>query len=100
MTSEYKFTDPENNPCFVCDHVLSKERPILHVAHDKDEDDDYCGFWKFLCGQEHGEINGRVISMKEATNLDNSINDLHEMPFDSIADRKSINDKWIIKISK
>ncbi len=97
MTSEYKFSEPENTACMVCNHVLNKERPILQVRHDKDQDDDdYSNFWFFLCDQEHEEINGRVISMKEATEIDNSINDLHDMPSGKVANRKSTGDKWTI----
>lgn len=87
--STYKFQDPENTACFVCAHVLSKQRPILHVTHEED------GFWQFLCGQnDHDESNAKLISLKGATKIDNTINDLYEMPLGVGAERKSINDIW------
>lgn len=88
-TSNYKFQDPENTACFVCDHVLNRQRPILHVIHEED------GYWQFLCGHDgHDESNAKIISLKQATEIDNTINDLYEMPLGVGADRKSTNDKW------
>ena len=89
-TSEYKFSDSSDTACFVCDHVLSRQRPILHVTHD------YDGYWQFLCGQNnHDESNAKIISIGQATEIDNSINDLYEMPMGVGADRKSIDDEWV-----
>lgn len=88
--TEYKFKEAENTACFVCDHVLSKQRPILYVAHDKED-----GSWQFLCGQDdHTEANAKIISLKNATVIDTTINDLYEMPLGVGAERKSIKDKW------
>ena len=89
-TSEYKFIDSADTACFVCDHILRRQRPILHVTHDHD------GYWQFICGQnDHYETNGKVISIEEATKIDNTINDLYEMPMGVGADRESVNDKWV-----
>lgn len=85
----YKFDEPENTACFVCDHVMHRQKPILHVSHDEE------GYWQFLCGQdEHDESNAKIISLKQATEIDNSINELYEMPLGVGANRKSIYDKW------
>jgi hypothetical protein len=89
--TEYKFKEAENTACFVCDHVLSKHRPILYVAHDKED-----GSWQFLCGQDdHTEANAKIISLKQATEIDTTINDLYEMPLGVGAERKSRKDKWV-----
>jgi hypothetical protein len=88
-TTEYKFSDTKDTACFVCDHVLNKQKSILHVTHD------YDGYWQFICGQNnHDETNGKIISIGQATKIDCTINDLFEMPLGFGADRKSINDKW------
>ena len=87
--SLYKFKDPESTACFVCDHVLSKERPILYASHDGEAD------WQFLCGQaDHTEDNAKIISLKQVTELDQSVNDLYEMPIKVGAERKTVKDKW------
>ncbi len=85
----YRFSDPENTSCIVCEHVLAKERPILHVTHDDD------GMWQFLCGAEgHSPENAKVIGLGQAVELDQSINDLYEMPLGVGAERESLNDTW------
>jgi hypothetical protein len=85
----YKFKEPENTACFVCDHVLSKERPILYASHDSEGD------WQFLCGQDdHTEENAKIISLKQVTELDQTVNDLYEMPVNVGAERKNVKDKW------
>lgn len=89
--TEYKFREAENTACIVCDHVLSKQRPILFVSHDRED-----GSWQFLCGQDdHTEANAKIISLKGATEIDSTINDLYEMPLGVGAERKSIQDPWI-----
>ena len=86
---DYKFADPEITACFVCDHVLSRQRPILHVTHDND------GYWQFLCGQiDHDMATAKIISLKQATEIDNTINNLYEMPMGVGANRKSIHYNW------
>lgn len=86
---EFKFKDSATKACFVCDHVLSKQRPILYVAHDAEGD------WQFLCGQDdHTEKNAKIISLKNVTELDQTVNDLYEMPLKVGAERKTIKDKW------
>lgn len=86
----FKFKEPENTACFTCDHVLKRQRPILFASHD-DED----GTWQFMCGQnDHTEENAKVISLKQATNIDPTINDLYEMPLGVAAERETIQAPW------
>lgn len=71
---EFKFIGMEEYVCFTCDHVINKERTILFVSHDDD------GYWQFLFGSsDHSEENARIISLKEVTELDSSVNDLYEL---------------------
>lgn len=92
IKKDYKFNEPETTACFVCDHVINGLRPILLVTHDEDEEYEY---WQFLCGEsDHDELNIKIISMKQATEIDPTINDLYEMPVGISADRKSIGSKW------
>lgn len=86
---EYAFKESANTACFVCSHVLYKERPILYVAHDNDGD------WQFLCGHtHHTDEHVKIISLREITELDPTINDLYEMPMNVGAERKTVKDKW------
>lgn len=90
-SSFFKFNEPENTGCFVCDHVLSRQRPILYALHDRDDSS-----WQFMCGQnDHTEGNAKLISLKQATEIDDSINDLYEMPLGVGAERKTTTSKWV-----
>ena len=91
MKQDYKFNEPENTACITCDHVVVHKKPILYVAHDEDD-----GCWQFLCGQEnHTEANAKIIPLKNATKIDDSLNQLSELPLGCGAERESINDNWI-----
>jgi hypothetical protein len=85
----FRFQEPENTACMVCDHALEKRRPMLYASHDED------GGWQFLCGHnDHSSDNAKVISLKNATLIDPSINELWEMPILVGAERKSPNHQW------
>lgn len=87
--SEFKFNEPENKAVFTCSHVIQDKEPVLYVEHD------YEGDWQFLCGQDnHSEENAKVISIKQATEIDQSLNDLFEMPKGVGAERKALGEKW------
>lgn len=87
--NEFRFKDQENIAVFTCNHVLEGE-PILYVTHDIDGD------WQFLCGEDnHTEGNAKIISLKQVTELDKTVNDLYEMPLGFGATRESIDAKWI-----
>jgi hypothetical protein len=90
IDTPYLFSDPENTACFTCVHVLEGNSPILHVTHDEDD-----GGWQFLCGQEsHTEEDAKIISIKEATEIDPSINGLYEMPLGVGAERETKDSEW------
>lgn len=87
--NEFKFKELENKAVFTCTHILEGE-PILYVSHDMEGD------WQFLCCQDnHSEENAKVVSLKEIVELDNSVNDLYEMPKGVGAERDFIGKKWI-----
>ncbi|MCC6373058.1 MAG: DUF2185 domain-containing protein [Bacteroidia bacterium] len=86
----YTFSEPQNTACFTCDHVINKKRPILSVTHDAED-----GSWQFMCGHDdHDESNAKVVSLKQITEIDNTINALSNMPLGCGADRESGNDEW------
>jgi len=85
----FNFSDAKDKAVFTCNHVTDDKSPILYVEHDSEGD------WQFLCGQnEHTEENAKVISLKQAVDFDNSLNDLYEMPVGIGAERKKDGEKW------
>jgi hypothetical protein len=90
QTTPFKFRESASTACFVCDHVMYKKRPILYATHEADD-----GAWQFLCGfKDHTNSNIKIISLKNATEIDPSINDLYDMPPGIGAERKSVHHKW------
>ena len=87
----FKFTDAPETACFVCNHVFKRDRPILYVTHEKVD-----GFWSFLCGHDnhYNDEDYKIISLIQATQIDNSINDLYEMPLGVGADRETNTSDW------
>lgn len=86
----YKFSQPKNSACFVCTHVFNKERDILFVSHDADDSS-----WQFLCGEnDHTDTDVKIISMEQATQIDDSINALFEMPEGVCAEREKKGGQW------
>lgn len=87
--TEFKFSDSEGKAVFTCNHVTNKKSEILYVTHDSEGD------WQFLCGKnDHNEENGKIISLKQAVNIDNTLNELFEMPLGVGAERNKIGEKW------
>lgn len=88
--TDYKFKESKNTACFVCNHVLEKNRPILFVSHDNED-----GSWQFLCGtNDHTIENVRIITMEQATKLDSTINELFDLPVGVGAEREQIGREW------
>ncbi|WP_282124785.1 hypothetical protein [Algibacter mikhailovii] len=87
--TEFKFSDAEDKAVFTCNHVTDEKSPILYATHDIDGD------WQFLCGQNnHAEEKAKIISLKNAVELDNTLNELFEMPIGVGAERNGIGEKW------
>ncbi|MDE7252068.1 MAG: hypothetical protein K2O32_03920 [Acetatifactor sp.] len=89
---EFPFYDPPNTATIICCHIMEGQAPILYVSHDDDD-----GMWQFLCGKTHEISEGRIVSLKYAFDLDNSVSVLKDMPCGYYAERESQNDDWIIR---
>ena len=88
---DFKFEDAPETACFVCNHVFAKERPTLYVTHDQED-----GFWSFLCGHDDhpNDEDYKIISLKQATAIDERINELYEMPLGIGAERQTAAADW------
>ena len=86
------FYDAPNTATIICCHIIDDGKPILYVSHDEDD-----GMWQFLCGSTHDTDEARLVSLKEAFDLDNSVGVLKDMPCGYYAERKTQNDNWLVK---
>jgi len=84
----FKFLEAENLATFTTRPVIDNELPILYVYHDEEGD------WQFLCGSTNDSEDMRMVSLKYIVEIDNSVNELHNLGLGEYAWRESISDKW------
>lgn len=89
--TKFKFSNDENQAVFTCKHIIDEKSPIFYVEHDNEGD------WQFLCGQNnHITEDAKIISLKQAVELDQTLSELYKMPNGYKAERKKIKQKWNI----
>lgn len=89
---DFPFYDAPNTAVIICFHAMNGEEPILFVSHDEDD-----GMWQFLCEKAHETEDARIVSLKFAFELDNSIGNLVEMPCGYYATRENSSANWVIR---
>lgn len=89
MKPSWKFTDKPNTACFTTSFVLAGSA-ILRVYHDFDGD------WQFHGGKEQPSTTdvARIVALSEIIKLDQSLNELADLPYGWGAERKSSRDSW------
>ena len=88
----WKFSDVENTAVFSTRQILNENMPILYVSHDEDD-----GAWQFHHGKNTSIENALIVSLAEMVDLDNTLNQLFDLPLGWIANRNSTGDFWRIK---
>jgi hypothetical protein len=91
--AEFRFSQPENLAVFVCENVLRRGKPILHVSHDQEGD------WQFLCGGTHDEDDddpAAIVCLSHVVALDASLNELADLGEDYEAWRDTSQAPWRI----
>lgn len=91
---EYKFLDDKNTIAITTKKIVSRQSEILLVSHDEDD-----GMWEFLDGEDVCEENAIVVSMFEMSQIDESINELYDLPLGWIAYRENKTTEWIRKLN-
>lgn len=88
--AKFYFAECKHTLCITCTHVLSKQSPILFVTHDRED-----SMWQFLCGEHaHQEDEATLVSLREITEIDTTVNELHKMPNGFGAERNKVGDTW------
>ena len=86
---EYKFIDEKNTMAITTKKIVNRQSVILIVSHDEDD-----GMWEFLDGEDACEENAVVVSLSEMVQIDESINELYDLPLGWIAYRESKTTEW------
>jgi hypothetical protein len=72
---------------------MTKSKPILFASHNDGDSS-----WEFTCGANgHPDEEIKIISLEEAADIDNSINELADMPEGVYAERENIGEEWTLK---
>ncbi|MCI9284629.1 MAG: hypothetical protein HFJ91_02255 [Muribaculaceae bacterium] len=88
----FPFDDAPDTATIICSHVLEHNAPILYVSHDGDD-----GMWQFLCGRVHDTADAKLVSLRWVFDHDRSIGALKDMPPGYVAERDSVEGRWIIR---
>ncbi len=86
------FRDNSKTASITCVHILEENAPILYVSHDKED-----GMWQFLCGKQHDISEARMISLREAYALDDTLPPCKKLPKGYCAQRASKAAPWVIE---
>lgn len=84
---------PRQLGCIVCSHVFDGSRPVLLIAHDRDDS------WQFLCGgSDHGTDETAEdyhwVGVGHLLNRDPMLEAMSALPKGYEAERPSISDDW------
>lgn len=86
--SKFKFREAKNLGVITNRQFIEEGNPILYVEHDEEGD------WIFLTGDEWLTSDSKLICLEDMIKKDNSLNELFNLDYGEIAQRKSFKDKW------
>lgn len=87
--TKWKFSDAKNTAVITTRQIVNEGIPILYVSHDEDD-----GYWQFHYGDNVNIEDAMIVSLQELVNLDDTLNQLFDLPLGWIAIRKSTKDTW------
>lgn len=85
----FAFKNAPNTAWIVCQHVMDGKNPITFISHDKED-----GMWQFLCSEDHILEDVRLISLAEAFQIDESINQVADLPRGFVMERTEAKGRW------
>jgi len=86
--ADFKFPEHKNLASFTTQQWLAEHKPILQVIHDHDGD------WQFLTGDQMPE-DIKIVALHAMISKDNTLNQLFDLEYGEMAERKFIGDPWI-----
>lgn len=91
---KYSFSEDKNTMVITTKSIINNVKDIVLVSHDDDD-----GMWEFLDGEEVNEEDAVIVSLFEIVKLDDSINELCELPLGWVAYRDNKNGNWVKQIN-
>jgi len=85
----WKFNESKNLAVFTTKSVVKNNKAILFVYHDKDDGD-----WQFHHDVEPKEEDSMIIALSEIIEIDESINQLANLPLGWKAHRETKDSEW------
>jgi hypothetical protein len=90
---KYCFSEAKNTMVITTKSIINNIKYISLVSHDDD------GMWEFLDGDDVDEEDAAIVSLFEIVKIDDSINDLCELPTGWIAYRECKDGKWVKQVN-
>jgi hypothetical protein len=85
----WRFSDLQNTAVFTTRQIINDNMPILYVSHDEDD-----GAWQFQHGGNVDMEYAMLVSLAKIVDLDNTINELFDLPLGWIAIRSNRIELW------
>lgn len=90
----YDFLDEKNTTVISTKKIMNKESSIMLVSHDEED-----GMWEFLDGDDVNEEDAMIVSLFEIVQIDETINQIADLPIGWIAYRENVFSKWVKQIN-
>lgn len=92
-----KFNEPDNTAVFTTKFVITDNKEITEVHHDKED-----GAWQFFSNDKFDDYRKvvMVVGLGQITKRDTTLFELADMPAGFFAHRKFKGDKWIVEQEK
>lgn len=89
-----KFEDSLSTAVFTTKFVVKENKEITYVSHDEDD-----GSWQFHSNDKWEDYSkvAMVLSLDEIIEIDPTVLEIADLPYDYIATRRSKQDKWVIQ---
>jgi hypothetical protein len=84
-----KFNDEPNVMVITTKRIIDKVAKVTLVFHDEDD-----GMWQFLDGIDNDENGAAIISLQEMVNIDNSVEEVADLPLGWVAWRDDSQPLW------
>ncbi|GKX68630.1 hypothetical protein [Inconstantimicrobium mannanitabidum] len=86
---KWRFIDKPNIMVITTKSIIDNKIAILSVWHDADD-----GMWQFLDGTDVNEDDAILISLENIVNIDNSVNEVSNLPLGWVAWREEKGFEW------